>query len=60
MNPNKKNDDGITFIATFGKLTTTIDGGWNITFQVSQDEAAQVLQLSEFRDTLLQVAVVPS
>lgn len=50
---------GITFAAIFGKATTTVDGGWNVTFQVSQDHATQLMQLSTLRDTLLQVAVIP-
>lgn len=50
---------GITLQAIFNKATTTADGGWNITFSVSQDEAAQVMQLANMRDDLLQLAVVP-
>jgi hypothetical protein len=50
---------GITFQAIFGKATTTVDGGWNVTFAVSQEEAKQVLQLSQLRDSVLQVAVIP-
>lgn len=51
--------DGITFAAVFSKATTTVDGGWNITFSVSQDEASNVMLLSELREMLLQVAIVP-
>lgn len=50
---------GITLQAAFAKATTTVDGGWNITFSVSQDEAQAVLQLSQMRDSLLQLAVIP-
>lgn len=50
---------GVTMTAIFCKATTTVDGGWNLTFTVSQDEAAQVMQISEFREHLLQLAVLP-
>jgi len=52
--------DGITFQAIFSKATTTVDGGWNVTFAVTQDEARAILQLAQLRDTLLQVGVVHS
>lgn len=50
---------GLTFAGVFTKATTTVDGGWNVTFSVSQDEAKNILSLSAMRDTLLQVAVIP-
>jgi hypothetical protein len=54
-----KQDEGITFVALFSKATTTVDGGWSITFEVGQDEAIKVVQLAEFRGQALQVAVIP-
>ena len=59
VQPHKDQIEGITLSAIFSKATTTIDGGWNITFSVSQDNAEQVMQVAEFRETLLQLAVVP-
>lgn len=50
---------GITLQALFARATTTVDGGWNITFSVSQAEAKEVMQLSQLRDQVLQLAVVP-
>jgi hypothetical protein len=50
---------GITFQAILSKASTTVDGGWVVSFAVSQDEAQAVLQLTELRDDLLQLAVVP-
>lgn len=53
------NNQGITFQAIFNKATTTVDGAWNVTFSVSQDEAKKIVQLSTLRDTNLQLAVIP-
>jgi hypothetical protein len=50
---------GITLQAIFSRATTTVDGGWNITFAVSQEEAKAILQLAQMRDTLMQLACVP-
>lgn len=51
--------NGITFSGIFSKATTTIDGGWVISFQVDQSEAQQIIQVSQMRQSVLQVAVVP-
>jgi hypothetical protein len=51
--------NAITFIAYFHKATTTVDGGWNVTFSVSQDEVERISMLSACRDITLQVACVP-
>lgn len=51
--------EAITFEGELSKITTTVDGGWNITFSVGQDQAEKILPLSEYRDTSLQFAVVP-
>lgn len=51
--------EGVTFKAIFSKAQTTPDGGWNLTFSVSDDEAKQVMQVSQLRDTVLQLAVIP-
>jgi hypothetical protein len=53
-------DQAVTFQAIFNKATTTIDGGWNVTLSVSNDEAQRILQLSNMRDQVLQVAIIPS
>lgn len=51
---------GITFQAILNKITTTIDGGWRVSFDVPQSESEEVMKLSEKRDQNLQVAVVTS
>lgn len=51
--------NGITFEAIFAKATTTVDGGWNVTFSLNQDESEQIAALSAHRGELLQVAVIP-
>lgn len=51
--------ENVVLKAIFSKAQTTIDGGWIISFQVSQDEANQVMLLAALRDTLLQLAAVP-
>lgn len=50
---------GIAFKAILMKAQTMVDGGWRITLDVSQDEAAQILQLVQFRGQILQIAAVP-
>lgn len=50
----------ITFQAIFSKLASTVDGGWNLTLSLAQEEAAQAMQLATLRDYVLQVAIVPS
>lgn len=50
---------GLTFLAIFNKATTTIDGGWNVTLSISQEQADTITKLAELRDTVLQVAIIP-
>ena len=50
---------GITFSATFSKASTLVDGGWRVSFDVNPDDAAKLAALSQFRDRLLQLAVIP-
>lgn len=51
--------DSITLTAIFSKATTTVDGGWRITFDVDQSEAQSILKLSVLRDQLFQMALIP-
>ncbi len=51
--------DAITFKAIFSKVATTVDGGWNLTLSVSQDDSQALLQLAELREQVLAVAIVP-
>lgn len=52
-------DIGITFLGTFFKASTLIDGGWRVSFDVDSQQAAKVVQLSVIKDSLLQFAIVP-
>lgn len=52
--------DGITFQAIFQKFTTLIDGGYRVSFDVSENEAKSLFQLSQMRESVLQVAIVPT
>ncbi len=49
----------VTFGAELKRVSTTLDGGWTITFTVDNSEAQRIMQLSQFRDQYLQVAVAP-
>ena len=61
--PSKKKKEpeqtGITFVASVIKISTHIDGSWNLTLSVNQTEVEQIMLLSEIRDQLTQVAIVP-
>ena len=52
-----QDQESITFNAIFSKATTTIDGGWNITFAVAQDEAHKVVNLAALRETLFKIQI---
>ena len=49
----------IAFKAVLNKAQTTIDGGWRVTLDVSQDEADEILKLTNFRDYVLTVGIIP-
>lgn len=51
--------EGITLQAIFVKATTTVDGGWRLTFDIAQNESGQIIDLAILRDQLLQLAIVP-
>lgn len=51
--------DGLSLVATLKKITTTVDGGWSITFDVPDSESMNILQLAQLRDRLLQLGAVP-
>lgn len=48
----------ITFQATLARITTTIDGGWRVSVDVSQSDRQAIMDLSELRQTAFQVGVV--
>jgi hypothetical protein len=55
----KSKEIGISLQAIFSKATTTVDGGWVLSFAVSQDEAHTVTQITALREKLLQLAIIP-
>lgn len=44
--------------AIFNKATTTIDGGWNLTFALSDDMADKVTEVTRLREERLYVVVM--
>jgi hypothetical protein len=52
-------NSGISFQAILQSVRTTSDGGWRITLDVAANDSVQVLQLSQFRNDLLSVGVIP-
>lgn len=49
----------VTFLGSFFKASTLIDGGWRVSFDVDAQQAAKVVQLSVLKDKLLQFAIIP-
>jgi len=47
----------VSFSASLWKITTTIDGGWRISFDVPDSENEHILKLSQMRNLLLQLGV---
>lgn len=50
---------GITFKAFFSKATTTVDGGWRISFDLGEWEADKVSKIANTKGRSLQVAIIP-
>lgn len=52
--------DSVTLQAILAKVQSTTDGGWRLTFDVSDSDTAAVMKVSPLRnDTLLQLAIIP-
>lgn len=49
------NDLKIT--AQINKITTTVDGGWRITFDVGDEESTKIAVLSQLREKLLSLNI---
>lgn len=47
----------IVFQAILHQARTTVDGGWRITFDVSQDEANKIMKLSTLRELILHLEI---
>ena len=50
--------ESIAIQAIFNKATTTIDGGWNITFSVSEDQAGQITEIAALRNEPLYLVIM--
>ena len=44
--------------AIFNKATTTIDGGWNLTFSLPQEAAYNITEVAKLRDEALYLVVM--
>lgn len=53
-----RNLKGITFSATVYKISTLIDGGWRLTFDVPNCDTEQVNELSKRRECVFQLGLV--
>lgn len=49
----------IQFIGQFNKVTSTTDGGWNLTLSLGQDEIVKIAQIGALRDILLKISITP-
>ena len=52
-------DIGITFLGTFFKASTLIDGGWRVSFDLDAKQATEIAKVSALHGSLLQFAIVP-
>lgn len=50
---------GFTFGAVINRITSTVDGGWRVAFDLPDSEKQAILKLAELRDRVLQVGIVP-
>lgn len=53
-------EEGIAMEGVLTKASTTVDGGWRITFDLPASSAPQVLQLSQLRDCAVKIIVIQS
>jgi hypothetical protein len=49
----------ITLSALLSKVQTMVDGGWRLTFDVTEADTVAVMQLSQLRDQVLAVSIAP-
>jgi len=50
----------ISFNAIFNKITSTIDGGWRVSFDVPASDSGSLLELAALREDNLKVVVMNS
>jgi len=49
--------DNLEFTAQLNKITTTVDGGWRVTFDLGDDESVKLAVLSQLRQSLLKLKI---
>lgn len=52
-------ENSIVFTAVINKATTLVDGGWRISFDLPADASLSVAQLSQYRDQVITLVVIP-
>lgn len=45
--------------AIFARAATLVDGGWRVSFDLSEDDAAKVAQMTALRGDVLYLTVIP-
>lgn len=50
--------EGLVIQGVLTKVTTTVDGGWRISFDLGEDQTLATTQLSLLRDQLLNIVIV--
>lgn len=55
----QEEDQAISFRGVITKVSTTIDGGWKVTLDLSANESNEALELAKLRDQLIQFGAVP-
>jgi hypothetical protein len=51
-------EDAITFHATFGKALTTVDGGWRLQLELSENCGGIVADIAKLKGVLLHVVIM--
>lgn len=49
--------DKIEVLASINRISTTIDGGWRITFDCGDDASASMLLLGQLREHILKLTI---
>jgi len=52
-------EDAVQLNLQLQAIRTTVDGGWRITFDCDSSQSQEIMNLSQYRDQLLTVAILP-
>jgi hypothetical protein len=47
-----------TLIGTFSKATTLVDGGWRISFDVDENQAAEIVAASKLKGKVVFISII--